>query len=149
MMRRATLLAAFLAASAACDGASGSPGPDLRPQPRPAPVTLTTNAGHYSPGSKGVLHVRNEGGDELAHGVCPSLQREAGGTWVPVDPPPNTACIMLAVLLQPGQTYDLAFTAPLLPAVYRYALDFTRSGPGADPPDEPLRQTSNAFTVQP
>ncbi len=146
-MQHVTLLAVLLAAG--CGAESDGAGPDLRPQPRPAPVSLTTNAQGYAPGAAGVLHVRNEGSDELVHGVCPSLERERRGSWAPVDPPPHTACIALAVLLQPGQTYDIAFQAPSSPGVYRYVLDFNRALPGADPPDEQLRQASNAFTVQP
>ena len=147
MTMNQTFMLAILLGAAACSREGDSSGPDLRPEPRLAPVTLTTDAERYAPEAPGVLRVHNQGSETLSHGVCPELERREGDQWAPVDPAPHTACIMLAVLLQPGQAYEIRFTAPDAPGVYRYVLGFSRAEPEGDP-DDGLRQTSNAFTVE-
>jgi hypothetical protein len=145
-MQGATVLTLLLAA-AACNHESDSSGPDLSPEPRPALVSLTTNAGGYAPSAPGVLRVHNDSPEELTHGVCPSLERQDGDRWVAVDP--HAVCIAIAVVLSPGQTYELSFVAPNAGGAYRYVLDFTRTRPEGDPLVGSFRQASNTFTVGP
>jgi hypothetical protein len=140
------LTLALLLGAGACSGDTAGPGPDLRPDPRQVPVALSTDATQYARGGSGVLRVSNQSTETLTHGVCPTLERREGDRWAAVDE--QAVCIQIAVLLQPGETYEHRFAAPNAPGVYRYSWEFYHSEPD-DAGNTAVTAASNPFTVVP
>lgn len=110
VLRHAAGLAVFMTVGlAACGSTPDTTPTGVLPPDGTVAAEFRTDRTQYTMGSTAKLTMVNRSTQRFTMGVCDDvLERAVDGGWVEI-PPPNTACIALALLIAPGDSATLSF----------------------------------------